>query len=107
MGSFEFNDDGRQFGEIEWTEDDLSFDLMEWADQTLRGYGDFLKVDHANKDKYYQIDLGDTSVRIFIGLVIFWVICAPIGMVWIAMKFCSSGKVYKYSKVDVASESEA
>lgn len=106
--TFVFNDDGTLRKRIQWTEDDLSFDLNVWADQTLRGMGDYFKVDHANPDNYYQIDLSTTGVKLFVGLFLLWLIVAPIGMVWIAMRYCNNGqKVNKYAKVDVVSESEA
>ena len=104
---FEFNDAGQLTKKIQWTEDDLAADLIEWSEQVLSGYGDYLKVDHANKDQYYQIDLGDNGVRGLIALILFWILCAPIGMVWIAMKYCSEQEEYKYAKVDVVSDSEA
>merc|ERR1712099_29906 len=101
METYEFNDDGTLRKTILWTEDDLSYDMMEWAEQALRGMGDYLKVDHANKDNYYQIGLGDTGVRIFIAFILFWLIVAPIGMIWMVKELCYGQKVNKYAKVDV------
>ena len=89
--------------------------LKEWADSTLVSghadgekyildlmdrYGDYLKVDYENKDEYYRLDLGDTSTKLLVGCLLLWLICAPLCMVWVAMKYFNGARVYKYAKVN-------
>ena len=79
--------------------------LKEWADSVLDsghtdGYGDYFKVDHDNKDQYYILDFGETSTKVIIGCLLLWFICAPIGMVWVAMKCFNGKRRHKYGKVN-------
>merc|ERR1712048_334604 len=68
--------------------------------QSAAGFGDYLQVDEANNVHVSKL---------FIALIIFWLVFAPIGMAWIAIKYFNGGKkaVNKYAKVEImASESE-
>merc|ERR1711933_318527 len=102
----EFNADGTEKKLVLWTEDDLLMDLVDWADRVLSGYSDFFNVDGSKKEEYYRLDFEDTSTKIILFVLLFWIICAPIAMVWIAMKCCYKSKVHNYSKVDGAAKSE-
>merc|ERR1712048_68530 len=68
--------------------------------QSAAGFGDYLQVDEANNVHVSKL---------FIALIIFWLVFAPIGMAWIAIKYFNGGKkaVNQYAKVEImASESE-
>merc|ERR1712050_574810 len=77
-------------------------DMMAWAEKVVSGYSNYFNVDGSKKEEYYRLDFKDTSTKIILFALLFWIICAPIAMVWIAMKCCYHRKVHKYSKVDVA-----
>ena len=78
-------------------------DLFDWAGEVLSGYSDYFVIDHENdgKDDFYRLDFKDTSTKIIILSLIVWIICAPLGMVVIALKCCNKQKAHKYEKVDV------
>merc|ERR1712157_363469 len=70
--------------------------------QSAAGFGDYLQVDEAN-----NVHVHGSAVKLFIVLVIFWLICAPIATVWIAIKFFNNGgNGNKYKEV-VMMESES
>merc|ERR1712207_36876 len=72
--------------------------------QSAAGFGDYLQVDEAN-----NVHVHGSAVKLFIALIIFWLVFAPIGMAWIAIKYFGGGNnaVNKYAKVEImASESE-
>merc|ERR1712228_313270 len=98
-----FNEDGTHKKRIEWTEDHLEGDLVEWAEAVLSGYSDYFVIDHENEGKndFYRLDFKDTSTKIIILSLIVWIICAPLGMVFIAFKCCKKRTVHKYEKVEV------
>merc|ERR1712228_901112 len=100
-----FNADGTQKKIVRWTEDHLDGDLSEWAEAVLSGYSDYFVIDHEHEGKndFYRLDFKDTSTKIIILSLIVWIICAPLGMVFIALKCCNKRKVHKYEKVDVVS----
>merc|ERR1712228_675023 len=100
-----FNDDGTMKKKVQWTEDHLDGDLSEWAEAVLSGYSDYFVIDHEHdgKNDFYRLDFNDTSTKIIILSLIVWIICAPLGMVFIALKCCNKGKVHKYEKVDAVS----
>ena len=57
-----FNDDGTLSKKIMFTEDGVSYDMMEWAERTLKGMGDYLKVDCGLKRNERAInDIGCNS----------------------------------------------
>merc|ERR1711933_284954 len=66
--------------------------------QSAAGFGDYLQVDEAN-----NVHVHGSAVKLFIGLIIFWLICAPIAAVWIAIKYFGNGKakINQYSKVEI------
>merc|ERR1711933_661174 len=97
--TFTFNEDGSIQKSLMWMEDDLILDVMAWAERVLSGYSDYFNVDGSKKEEFYRLDFKDTSTKIILFGLLFWIICAPIGMVWIAMKWCTRRKVHKYSKV--------
>merc|ERR1711933_84750 len=100
------NADGTIEKFVMWTEDDLSMDMIDWAERVMSGYSDYFNVDGSKNEEYYRLDLKDTSTKIILIALLFWIICAPIGMVWIAMKCCYRKKVHNYSKVDVPLKNE-
>ena len=113
--TYTFNDDGTWRQWFVHDEQSMASSLEEWADSTLvsgyaagheyildliERYGDYLKVDHDNKDQYYRLDLGDVSTKVIIGCLVLWFVCAPIGMVWVAMKCFNGKRRHKYGKVN-------
>merc|ERR1712129_684010 len=84
---------------------DMEMDIDEEMDEEMSVYGhsDYLQSEYRmkHKDGFYQLDLEDTSTKVFILAVIVWIICAPLAMVWFVMKCCS--KEQKYSKVEIVS----
>merc|ERR1712048_679835 len=70
--------------------------------QSAAGFGDYLQVDEAN-----NVHVHGSAVKLFIALIIFWLIFAPIATVWIAMRYFNDGnKANKYVEVVMESESE-
>merc|ERR1712129_337659 len=103
--TIEFYADGAQRKVIHYTEDYLSGDLLDWASNVLSGHSDYLQLEYRmkHKDEFYQLDLKDTSTKVIILAVIVWIICAPLAMVYFAMKCCTKAKEQKYSKVEIVS----
>merc|ERR1712154_366252 len=54
--------------------------------QSAAGFGDYLQVDEAN-----NVHVHGSAVKLFIGLIIFGLVFAPIATVWIAIKYFDAG----------------
>merc|ERR1711902_143853 len=51
--------------------------------QSAAGFGDYLQVD----EEANNVHVHGSAVKFFIGLIIFWLVFAPIAIVWIVIKY--------------------
>merc|ERR1711933_625683 len=77
-----FNEDGTINKYVFMAEDELNMDLIAWAESILSGYSDYFNVDGSKKEEFYRLDLKDTSTKVILCVLLFWIICAPIVMIF-------------------------